>query len=377
MTPKQRRDFEAEWPELAKSLERFLAGKGVPAARREDLVQETATRLLRCWPSVDRSVPVRALACTIALNLLRDEARRVTPCPVAEVPDHPSTYDVELAGIARIELQRVADAMSKMGPAQRAVLLQEVGEGFGATFTTPDAEKMTRLRARRKLTLMLERMSAAVSLRLFRLLDFSGAVVPAKDGALGAMACAACLFVGVGGTVILTSPTAGAVNTARETSRSVQFSATEVAHDSAGSVSSRALKASVVPGGSASKRNLDAATEGTGGKDGSGTRGNHLAGQGQSAGGTSTAPGGGPAGGATNPDLSHGIAEPDASAPDAPSLPGAPGAPATPDTPGAPDAPPAPETVPLPAPGSGESLPEVDDVTDAVLPEVETPGLDR
>ena len=37
MTPDQRRDFEQQWPPLARRVEGMLARKGVPACRRDDI----------------------------------------------------------------------------------------------------------------------------------------------------------------------------------------------------------------------------------------------------------------------------------------------------------------------------------------------------
>lgn len=156
------RSFEQEWPDLARKLQSLLSSKRVPASKREDIVQETGLRLFRMWDDVDPERPVWALTVTIALNLVRDDARRRSTSEVlGAIPDIPSSYDVERSGIARLELARVERALSQMTPAHRSVLLAELGDevslGRGA-----NAVKMLRMRARRRLTSLLDSASASL-----------------------------------------------------------------------------------------------------------------------------------------------------------------------------------------------------------------------
>ena len=57
MSPEKKRDFEAEWPLLARRLRFFLGRKHVPHAQQDDLIQDTALRLYKMWDSVDRTRP--------------------------------------------------------------------------------------------------------------------------------------------------------------------------------------------------------------------------------------------------------------------------------------------------------------------------------
>src|SRR5688500_16692692 len=180
MSPEKKRDFESEWPLLAKRLKSFLARKNVPVTKQDDLIQDTALRLYKMWDTVDRNRPAWALTVTIALNLLRDEYRRAPHADVvSELPDIPQNYDVERAGLARVEIGRVRQALAEMSPAHRLVLLAEVGHPSGVI----DAgAKMRRMRARRKLTEILERVSAIFVLPARRLADVAQAMVGARDG---------------------------------------------------------------------------------------------------------------------------------------------------------------------------------------------------
>jgi hypothetical protein len=161
----------------------MLARKKMPLAKREDVVQETGLRLLGMWDKVDSSKPPWGLVVTIALNFLRDEARRHPEREIlGAVPEIPESYDVERAGLARLELRRVRAAMTKMSAAQRSVLLSELGiEGHGAR-RGADATKMLRLRARRKLHSLLDTASASAAIMALRFRRLFGDVVPWARG---------------------------------------------------------------------------------------------------------------------------------------------------------------------------------------------------
>lgn len=197
MSPEKIRDFEAEWPLLARRLKLFLGRKKVPANQIDDLIQETALRLYKMWDSVDRSRPAWSLTVTIALNLLRDEYRKAGHSDiVTELPDIPLSYDVERAGMARIELGRVREALARMTPAHRSVLLAEVG--YGALTVEPSGDKMRRMRARRKLTQLMEQVSAIFVLPARKLADVMHALLGVKDGLVAGTSCLLCAVLGAG-----------------------------------------------------------------------------------------------------------------------------------------------------------------------------------
>lgn len=189
--------FEEQWPALATRLAAVLARRGVPAARREDLVQETGLRLLRVWDKVDHARGAWPLAATIARNLHRDEARRARPRYVDQVPDTPDLLDVERAGLARLELELVHEALQTLTPAQRRALLAEVAGGERAS-------KQQRLRARKALRTAIDRalLGAGVALARLRRAGVSLETHLGERAALGAEAAgalavaAAVLFAG-------------------------------------------------------------------------------------------------------------------------------------------------------------------------------------
>lgn len=216
MSPEKIRDFEAEWPLLARRLRLFLGRKRVPANQVDDLIQETALRLYKMWESVDRSRPAWALTVTIALNLLRDEYRKAGHADIAsDLPDIPQSYDVERAGMARVELGRVREALARMTPAHRSVLLAEVG--YGVVEVEPAGDKMRRLRARRKLTQLLEQVSAIFVLPARKLADAMHAILGFKDGLVAGTSCLLCAVLGAG--IAVTVPLAPGRAEAGEVSR--------------------------------------------------------------------------------------------------------------------------------------------------------------
>lgn len=127
----------------------------------DDIVQETGLRLFKRWDTVDPELSPWGLTLTIAKNLLWDTTHRQASRELlVDVPERPTSHNVEEAGIARLELWRVARAMGRMSPRHRSVLLAEVG-GAEATGPTAAATKMTRMRARKRLNALLEGASAS------------------------------------------------------------------------------------------------------------------------------------------------------------------------------------------------------------------------
>lgn len=153
--------FEKEWPELARRLKGSLARRRVSACLIDDIVQETGFRLFKMWDQVDPERSPWGLTLTIAKNLLWDELhRRGARELLIDPPDRATYVDVEDAGIARLELWRVGRALLKMSPAHRAVLLAELGDEKIIS-TSQAATKMMRMRARRRLTALLDTASVS------------------------------------------------------------------------------------------------------------------------------------------------------------------------------------------------------------------------
>ncbi|MDQ3952042.1 MAG: sigma-70 family RNA polymerase sigma factor [Actinomycetota bacterium] len=169
MTTQVESSFEAVWPDLERRIHRFLSSKKVPDSQREDVVQETGLRLYRMWAQVDPAGSPIGLALTIAMNIVRDNARRDSHRTVVEIePEIPALCDVERSGLARLELSRVQRALSELTPAQRSVLLSELDRNEQPPEASAAAIKMLRMRARRNLSAILERAGCGVLVARFR-----------------------------------------------------------------------------------------------------------------------------------------------------------------------------------------------------------------
>ena len=169
MTTQVESSFEAVWPDLERRIHRFLSSKKVPDSQREDVVQETGLRLYRMWDQVDPAGSPIGLALTIAMNIVRDNARRDSHRQVVEIePDVPALCDVERSGLARLELSRVRRALSELTPAQRMVLLSELDRNQRPPEASAAAIKMLRMRARRNLSAILERAGCGVLVARWR-----------------------------------------------------------------------------------------------------------------------------------------------------------------------------------------------------------------
>lgn len=205
--------FEQQWPDLARRLDTMLAGKRVPSHKRDDIVQETGLRLFRMWDQVDPDRPLWALVVTIALNLLRDEARKRPEREVLGlVPDRAADQDVERAGLARLEWRRVQSAMTQLSPDHRSILMAELGGEHATTPRGPNATKMLRMRARRRLNALLDVASAsgvAIGIRVRRLFDFEHHVIAIRSLMSSSENVAAPAAAGFLSAVALFAATAG------------------------------------------------------------------------------------------------------------------------------------------------------------------------
>jgi DNA-directed RNA polymerase specialized sigma24 family protein len=165
--------FARDWPKLAPQLRAALARAGAPTADREDLVQETAVRLIAAWDSIDWGRGPEALARTIALNAWRDQWRRRGAREViGDVPEMPAALETERVAMARVEVSEVSRALRLLRPATARVLQEAAEEAEGVPSPSSAALRMARTRARRALAASLKIASAvaaavAVSLRWF------------------------------------------------------------------------------------------------------------------------------------------------------------------------------------------------------------------
>jgi RNA polymerase sigma factor (sigma-70 family) len=144
--------FESEWRSTSELLRGALERRGVPHSFVDDLIQETGLRLLQRWDMVDPERGTWPLAFTVAMNILKDQIRADVRRQNLVLPA-PRTDDPEVVALARVELDEVRQALNALSGAQRDALLAEVGDANG-NGRTPAAEKMLRMRARKRLRML-------------------------------------------------------------------------------------------------------------------------------------------------------------------------------------------------------------------------------
>ncbi len=153
--------FEHSWEELRPRLERMLRQRGAEPHVVDDVVQETALRLLGAWDRIDGNEPLWPLARTIGRNCLADRYRGPVVLPLADLPDRPDPQELEERGLARARLSKVQTALQILPPNDRSILLAEVG--VGPRVHNSSASKMARLRARKRLHEVMDRIATAFS----------------------------------------------------------------------------------------------------------------------------------------------------------------------------------------------------------------------
>ena len=205
MSPRAAAEFGKQWPALQRRLNAFLRGKGVPPGEIDDIVQEVAARLVSFWHKVDPDRPLWPLTVTIALNLVRDRGRRPDLEFPGELPDVAGPGDVADASIARLELAAVVRAMDALTPSQKAALLQSIFPDEDTVRST-SAEKMLRMRARRRLANAVGRACGGLALRTRRITDSIQGFFSKTEAMAQALACATCVFAASAGSTVLLPP---------------------------------------------------------------------------------------------------------------------------------------------------------------------------
>ena len=128
-------DFERLYAAEAQGLFGFLAYRTGDRALAEDLLADTFERALRSRKRYDRRRgPAKAWLYAIALNLLRDHARRAAAEGRAIERVGPGAPSVEAPGAAVEDRDVVQRALSRLSPEER----EAIALRFGAELTVPE-----------------------------------------------------------------------------------------------------------------------------------------------------------------------------------------------------------------------------------------------
>lgn len=153
MTQHASEGLGAVWSDVEPRLRRFLRSRQLPEWVVDDVVQETAVRILVRWDAVETNRDLFPLAATIAINLARDGWRdaksQVSMDEVVLAEGDPQEVALE-----RIEWCRAMRALKALIPRYRNLLLAEAG--LVADQPRSSAANNARMRARRRLRHILE-----------------------------------------------------------------------------------------------------------------------------------------------------------------------------------------------------------------------------
>lgn len=121
--------FDDKWRHVEGRLLRLLALRGVDAHAARDIAQEVAERVIRKNVRFDEADELYPWARHVAQQLAIDHFRRLDRIWWTEL-----TEDVELDGSIedvidhRQQLRRVADALARLSPSDRALILSDVND---------------------------------------------------------------------------------------------------------------------------------------------------------------------------------------------------------------------------------------------------------
>lgn len=137
-------DFDRLYSDHARPLLAFLTYRTGNPAEAEDLVADTFERVLRSRAPFDpRRASKKTWIYTIALNLLRDRARRATVSLRAQTLLSGESSAAPDPGIGLVETRaELADALAALSPEEREV----VALRYGADLTVPEIARVTRER---------------------------------------------------------------------------------------------------------------------------------------------------------------------------------------------------------------------------------------
>ena len=162
LTPERRRDLTDVWPAVAPRLHRMLRRRGVDAATAEDVVQETALRVLRTGVAFTGADDLFRWASVVGWRLAVDTRRRESRSDPGPVPDRPSPVNVALAVEQRTALEAVGRGLRSLSDSDRSAILGPVGDS-GPPLTRQQSVLLAvrRHRARSRLLLLTKGLLGA------------------------------------------------------------------------------------------------------------------------------------------------------------------------------------------------------------------------
>ena len=163
LTPQRDPELTDVWPVVAGRLNRMLRRRGVNLATAEDVVQETAVRVLRTRVAYADADDLYRWASVVAWRLAVDTRRKESRADPGPVPDSPSPVNVALAVEQRTALEAVGRGLRALSPSDRSAILGGAGSS-GPPLTRQQSVLLAvrRHRARSRLLLLTKGLLATV-----------------------------------------------------------------------------------------------------------------------------------------------------------------------------------------------------------------------
>ncbi|MEY2421961.1 MAG: hypothetical protein QOI95_2028 [Acidimicrobiaceae bacterium] len=189
-------DLEFVWPEVAARLRSMLRRRGVRHHDIDEIVQETAARVISTGVRYDDADDLFRWASVVGGRLAIDLRRRGARLSEDELPDRADTVDVAMAAEHRVVLGAVRNRLPELSLRDQEVLLSSFHDEPAATRRESVRVAVARHRARNRLRVLLDGLAGSAIFVWARRNRVWSAPVEAISYAV--VPTAACLLITVG-----------------------------------------------------------------------------------------------------------------------------------------------------------------------------------
>jgi DNA-directed RNA polymerase specialized sigma24 family protein len=188
-------DLASVWPEVAARLQSMLRRRGVRHHDIDEIVQETATRVISGRVTYVDADDLFRWASVVGGRLAIDLRRRGARLSTEELPDRADTIDVATAAEHRVVLRAVRTRLPELSESDQAALLSSFDDEPATSRRESVRVAVARHRARRRLRILLDGLAGSAILGWLRRNRLWSAPVEAISYA--AVPAAACVMITV------------------------------------------------------------------------------------------------------------------------------------------------------------------------------------
>jgi DNA-directed RNA polymerase specialized sigma24 family protein len=189
-------DLASVWPEVAARLRSMLRRRGVRHHDIDEIVQETATRVITSAVPYADADDLFRWASVVGGRLAIDLRRRGARLSGEELPDRADTIDVADAAEHRVVLGAVRNRLRELSSRDQEVLLSSLHDEPASSRRESVRMAVARHRARNRLRVLLDGLAGSALLAWLRRSRFWSA--PVEAIAYAAMPTAACVLITMG-----------------------------------------------------------------------------------------------------------------------------------------------------------------------------------